>query len=751
MLSFVMTFFLFLNQMIELPEIIINEESTEEQEENVGTNARAQEIATIIEVEGDPKKHQQYIEAYFPTVEVVTTYEELFNGLALKGRPDKLLRLLELHFVKGIFPVQQYAPLKITSERILFQNKKEISKILKENPNVKLPFQFNNTKFTGKGVKIGVIDTGVDFTHHDLSSNYRGGFDLVDLDDEPMETTEKEGMPTNHGTHVAGIIAANGMLKGVAPDAEIYAYRALGPGGFGTSIQVIAAMEQAVKDGVDVLNLSLGNTVNGPDYPTSKAVNEATKLGVIVVVANGNSGPTNWTVGAPATASLAFSVGAFQDSGDTPFLYEPKHQRKIQVSPFTFAKPWNLARDYEIVKGTDENVRDKIGIFKQEDRPLAEDIMKFQQKGGVAVLIYGLTPDNQHWVESLREIEYTIPVALISPKDGRWIEKIIQKEETVFFKNTYEKSEQKVANFSSRGPVTVNWMLKPDVVAPGVNILSTVPGGYQILNGTSMAAPHIAGAVAVLKEAKPEWSNEQIVSALKTTAKQIQTEEGKKVEPIIQGAGLVDIKAAIETDTVIDHPLLSFGKIGGHIDERTIELTIENVSNEEQTYYFDIPKKEKGISWHLPREFSIAPKQKKKIPITLKANVLQLEEGTYQDWLTLQNGEETYSLPYLFIAETADYPRIMGFSFKIDLFEKDKYKYQFYAAERVKSLQVQLYEPNSLVYEGTLLKLTDLNVGMNEGEIRRSDIVKRGRFYALIIVQLENGELLNYSTEVEIP
>jgi len=100
--------------------------------------------------------------------------------------------------------------------------------------------------------------------------------------------------------------------------------------------------------------------------------------------------------------------------------------------------------------------------------------------------------------------------------------------------------------------------------------------------------------------------------------------------------------------------------------------------------------------------------------------------------------------------ETADYPRIMGFSFKIDRLDHNKYQYQFYAAERVKSLQIQLYEPNSLVYEGALLTLTDLTVGMNEGEIRRSDIEQRGQFYALMIVQLENGEVLNYSTEIVI-
>ncbi|PAF13721.1 hypothetical protein CHH61_24650, partial [Shouchella clausii] len=78
-----------------------------------------------------------------------------------------------------------------------------------------------------------------------------------------------------HGTHVAGIIAANGRIQGVAPEATIIAYRALGPGGSGTTEQVIAAIEQAIKDKVDVLNLSLGNNVNGPDLPISMALNKA--------------------------------------------------------------------------------------------------------------------------------------------------------------------------------------------------------------------------------------------------------------------------------------------------------------------------------------------------------------------------------------------------------------------------------------------------------------------------------------------
>ena len=90
-----------------------------------------------------------------------------------------------------------------------------------------------------------------------------------------METTREQGEPTLHGTHVAGIIAANGNITGVAPQAEIYAYRALGPGGAGTSESVILAIEKAIQDDVDIINLSLGNDVNGPDLPTSLALDRA--------------------------------------------------------------------------------------------------------------------------------------------------------------------------------------------------------------------------------------------------------------------------------------------------------------------------------------------------------------------------------------------------------------------------------------------------------------------------------------------
>lgn len=193
-------------------------------------------------------------------------------------------------------------------------------------------------------MKVAVIDTGIDYNHRDLQKNYQGGFDFVDQDKDPMETVAKDNSRTIHGTHVAGIIAANGKLKGVAPEASIIAYRALGPHGYGTTDQVIAAIEKSIEDQVDIVNLSLGNDVNGPDYPTSLALNRAVEEGITAVVSSGNSGPNIWTVGSPGTASKAISVGASTPPLDVKYLTLSGFQKKIPAESLFNSAPWTTIR-----------------------------------------------------------------------------------------------------------------------------------------------------------------------------------------------------------------------------------------------------------------------------------------------------------------------------------------------------------------------------------------------------------------------
>ncbi|WP_100009892.1 S8 family serine peptidase [Lentibacillus sediminis] len=697
----------------------------------------AEEESIIIEVEGNPDQHQKYLETYHPFIEVVTAFDQLFNGLALQGEPEDLKRMESLEFIKAIHPVRTYEA--ITAPSLAD----------KAQANAVFPSELNTTSYTGEGVKVGIIDTGIDYTHPDLAENYRGGYDLVDLDNDPMETQAEQGIPTMHGTHVAGIIAANGELKGVASEAEIYSYRALGPGGRGSSVQVIAAMEQAIEDGMDVLNLSLGNTVNGPDYPTSVAVNRAMELGVAVVLANGNNGPGKWTVGSPATAASALSVGATSPSHKVPFLKASMEEKRIDLAIMQDSVPWQLEKSFPVADRNADSLLGKIAVFPRDDTPFYEKAKQAEEAGAEAVLIYNKEEGSfQGMIDNAKD-PVTIPVAAISREDGEWIQKQMETD-ALFLETAWEEVEQTVAPFSSRGPVTVNWDIKPDLLAPGTNILSTVPDGYQQLQGTSMAAPHVTGAVALLKEAQPEWSNSQVIGALKTTAVQMEAETGIPIASTIQGMGSIRPKKAIQTDTIIHDPLLTFGQANSYRDEKTIELKIENTGSRAQSYSFDVPKRQSGLTWDLPQTFTLEEGESKILPVKVSINTLQLEEGVHQGWMQLHEGSNTYHLPYLFVNQTADQPEAMGFELSLKPFSEDKYIYRLYLTESAKRVDVELYDPGTLVHKRTLFTVEDPQIGMNEGEMDRSELGAPGTYLAVITIRLEDGTYASHQTMLVI-
>lgn len=694
--------------------------------------------SVIIEVEGNPIEHQAYLEKYYPFIDVVAIYDQLLNGLALQAPHGKLTEISSLEFIKATHAVQTYE----TNNLLKKQDQSNESLI---------PGKLNTTHFTGKGVKVAVIDTGIDYHHPDLQKNYVGGYDVVDLDDDPMETVESQGIPTEHGTHVAGIIAADGNIKGVAPDAEIYAYRALGPGGSGSSIQVIAAMEKALKDGVDIMNLSLGNIVNGPDYPTSIAVNRAVDLGLIVVIANGNNGPNPWTVGSPATATHAVSVGATASPQTIPLLHVKKRDKQIPMLPMQGSLPWLFKRDYQIVDTDEEqqNLYGKIALIKRGEQSFYDKAKQAQEKGAIAAVVYNHEEGAFQGAVENRDQPLHIPVVSITKDDGDWLIKELEVG-PLYMDTIYEQTKKDVAPFSSRGPVTMNWEIKPDILAPGTNILSTVPGGYRELQGTSMAAPYVTGVIALMKEAHPQWSNEQIIGALKTTALQIGHNDEGLIEPISQGMGEIQIEEALNPQTIINNPLLSFGKINSYQETKEIELTIENRTNKTQQFYFDMPKQQKGIMWKLPQSFTLAGRERKTLPIELSVTTQQLEEALYQGWITLHQADQSYQLPYLFMSHDADFPKTMGFEFSLKPLSEKVYHYQLYVVDELKSVEVSLYQPDTLLFDRQLLKLTDLHMGINEGELNKKDVGDPGYYLASITIELKDGTYETYETDIWI-
>lgn len=708
------------------------------------THAEELKQTLIIEVEGDPNKVKEEIEAYHPFVEVVAVYDIVFKGLAVEGKAEQLAGLGSIEQIKAFHQNQTYQALPFQADNA--------DVIEKMDPSKSKAYDLNETSYTGKGVKVGIIDTGIDYNHPDLEKNYQGGYDLVDFDDEPMETTPEEGPATSHGTHVAGIIAGDGDMKGVAPDAEIYAYRALGPGGTGSTVQVLAAMEKAIEDEVDIINLSLGNDVNVPDYPTSIAVNRASELGIIVVIANGNSGPDAWTVGSPATADRSVSVGASTTPQKNPVLIDTFEKKGISLSRSGRSPAWELNRSYQLEDMDNmeqgQSMHGKIALTRRKEIPFFELALQAESMGAEALIIYNSEPGPlQASVQNNRQ-PVNIPVASIQKEEGEWLQSQINQS-TYFIDAAQKDNLLTIAPFSSRGPVAVQWAIKPDISAPGSAVWSTVPGGYQAMDGTSMAAPHVAGAFAVLKEAHPNWTDKQLIGALKTTAQPFEEKE-HRLNATTQGMGLLQLEAAIDTSAIIYDPQLEFGKLSRYQEEFTETVTIENKSEKEQTYYFETPKRKDGLVWSLPQSFTVQPKEQKEITLKLSMNRDRLEEGVHEGWLTLREAEKNYDLPYIIVNQEADQPKTAGFEFYLEPFEQENYKYQYYLTEPVKSLEINLYQPETFVFERKLLKEAELEKGMHEGVLSKEEAGAPGYYLALITAELENGEFEQVETLIFI-
>lgn len=235
---------------------------------------------------------------------IVNSYKNVFNGLSLNISEEEASQLRDLPSVKNVYRNREVKAVLEESVNQIGAN--ELWKLTDEN----------EIAVTGVGVTIGIIDTGVDYTHEDLGGclgeecKVIGGYDFINNDNDPMDDH-------GHGTHVAATAAGNGILKGVAPDAKIVAYKVLDAGGRGSWDGIIAAIERSVDpdqdgnfdDHLDIISLSLGSRGN-PDDPVSLAIDNAVDAGVVAVVAAGNSGPSPETIGSPGTARKAITVGA---------------------------------------------------------------------------------------------------------------------------------------------------------------------------------------------------------------------------------------------------------------------------------------------------------------------------------------------------------------------------------------------------------------------------------------------------------
>tara|TARA_B100001123_G_scaffold154570_1_gene179079 strand:+ start:290 stop:2359 length:2070 start_codon:yes stop_codon:yes gene_type:complete len=449
--------------------------------------------------------------------------------------------------------------------------------------------------FTGDGIKIGIVDTGINLEHPDFfnpdeTSRFLKGYDFVDYDTTPLDTN-------GHGTQVAGIIGADGQLKGIAPGAEIFSYRVSSDGESVPSDLIIKAINQAVEDKVDIINISLG--VNMTHNKIDRAVNNAINQGIVVVAAAGNSGPDASTIGSPASNPNAITVGATYNNrdssmvstlvvGETQFQVLPMLGTDIISDPITtdivFGK-YSRENDFE-----DIDVKGKI-VLAERGGDSPDEIVFFSDKelfatknGAKGLIVYNNLPGiffGELIHEYVSEDYYpSIPTVSMTREEGLELKKIIATEK-IGTLNVFNHPDF-LATFSSRGPVSPFYQ-KPDLVAPGVFVNTTsLKNFYNITSGTSYAAPHVSGAIALLLEKNPEFTPQEIKSILITTSDIIADQYEQEFEFDAGGAGRIDLKKAFQSELIFDPPKLMFNLSEQKaLEKQTIDIRsfndIENI------------------------------------------------------------------------------------------------------------------------------------------------------------------------------
>ncbi|OFD54285.1 peptidase S8 [Bacillus mycoides] len=645
-------------------------------------------------------------------VEITREYKNAINGVAMTLPGVAVQELIQSGVVKRV-----YKDYEVKVEPPVETKETIDPKMADSIPQIGVD-KLHAENIMGKGIKVGVLDTGVDYNHPDLKGAYKGGYDFVDNDADPMETTYedwiKAGKPTtpgyvyytNHGTHVAGTIAAQKKnnadyaVKGVAPDVDLYAYRVLGPWGGGNTAGILAGMDKAIADGMDVINMSLGAQTNDPLYATSVAVNNAMLSGVVTVVAAGNAGPNEKTLGSPGAAALGISVGASDAAMSIPTFSGSASNEKFenmqllgkdfpdkledlggQSLPVVFA---GLGKQADF---TGKDLNGKIALIQRGEITFDEKIKNAQKAGAKAVIVYN-NADGQISAY-LGEGVGLIPSFRLSKADGERLKALGEvsfKFETL--SNTKTEGDH-LADFSSRGPVNGNYDIKPDVVAPGVSVFSTAPeyindpqeginygNAYVRLSGTSMATPHVAGTAALILQQHPNYTPFDVKAALMNTSDDLNGQNS--VYEV--GAGRIDAYQAVHTDTsikVLDKTQnvengnvveideqtgsIVFGrhvKQGDKPIEASKKVNVQNNGKEEKSFKVEVEYHSErtgiqdavknGIQVEVPVSLTVASGQSQELQpkITIPSSAAK---GRYEGYIHVtntNNPSETYQIPF---------------------------------------------------------------------------------------------------------
>ena len=525
-------------------------------------------------------------------------FDTLWNGLSIEIASSQVSALLRIPGVVNIYSVEKM---------LLPEPEHDISpELYTALAMTGADLVQDELGYTGAGIKVAVIDSGIDYNHPDLGGCFGPecrvayGWDFVGdsftgpedpiPDDDPMDYR-------GHGTHVAGIIGANGGVIGVAPEVTFGAYKVFGATGYTTADIILAAMEMALEDGMDVVNMSLGAAFHWPQYPTSVASDRLVNMGVVVVASIGNSGAAGlYSGGAPGVGEKVIGVASFDNTyvhspyfevDDTPIIYMTMAFSPLAPTSGTSRIVPAALNGTAIEPGS---LVGNVALVARGGYAFSVKAINAIADGAVAVVIHNNVPGLFSGTLGA-PLPDPAPVVSISLADG---ELIRAQAEPVYMTWTDQTislvnpTGGLISGFSSYG-LAPDLTLKPDIGAPGGSIYSTYPlamGGYITMSGTSMSSPHVAGAAALLLEAKPNTPSQAVRGILQNSADPANWWGNPGLGFLDnvhrQGAGMLDIYGAIMSTTKIEPGKISAGE--SQAGPYTQVLTVENNASEAVTY-----------------------------------------------------------------------------------------------------------------------------------------------------------------------
>jgi minor extracellular serine protease Vpr len=666
-----------------------------------------------------------------PSARISYHYRTILDALAVRLRYRDLPKLMQVHAVRKVYPSARYH---------LDTNK---------SPSVIRADTFwATTGGRGQGIKIGVVDDGVDQSNpffNPTGFSYPAGFPkggrrwtspkVIVARAFPGPGSGRQGhlalwRPGSfHGTHVAGIAAgaagtvvgpgpdhpATSGLSGIAPRAWIGNYRVFNvpvpTGGLDAfTPEIVLAFEAAVNDGMDVVNFSGG----GPEIdPASDALVDAldnvAAAGVVPVISAGNDRDDFGlgSVGSPSNAPAAISVAAASNlhvSGSEGHAPAPGTPPPLQHIPFSYnvtvTNAWTVGQtlvDVGTVSGTtgqavERHVCAPQGFDPNDDRfsslragslqgmvalvsrggcTFASKVERVRKAGATGIVLV----DNRSGEPNFIPLQLALPGGMISDLDGANLRAFLAAHGgRTTFRATSPSDPHEIqtgrsgiiTSFSSGGPTNFDHRLKPDVAAPGGQILSSTlrefaGAPFAVFDGTSMAAPHVAGAAALLLQQHPSWSPQDVKSALTTTAAPAwgDTARTKEASVLLEGGGLIDVAAANSPKLFAEPSSLSFGYLttDAGAARRSLLLSLTDAGAGGGTWSVAVqPQSASAGATIAPATTSVtlAPGDTVDLPIVASAPYTAPSGDDY-GFLVLTRGADRVRIPYYF---SVQYPQI---------------------------------------------------------------------------------------------